>query len=311
MKRHSKKTSRKENRDSNTIILVDASSLTYAAFHAMGHLRYDGQRTGVIFGFLSRMLQMAVKFNTNKFITCWDSRTDEGLRIKDYPDYKKKRFDKRNDMSELEKKERQSLLEQTALLAGFILPQMGFRNIFIQKGWEADDLIGYWVNKLKKKKVNLIVVTTDADMYQCLNYCKIYSPTKKKFFTKKDLQSKYGISPEQWPMAKAIGGCQGDNVIGIQGASDPKNPKSKSLKYLRGELKKGVIFDRIESKEGKKIIERNLPLVTVPYRPDIIQPMIIRRNVYNRKRFIKVFGQYNFKSFLEEKKFNEWERAFL
>lgn len=308
MKRRSKKTSRKEKRDSNTVIIVDASALGYAAFHTMGHLSYNGQSTGVIYGFLHRILQLAKKFNTNNFITCWDAGRSH--RYKAYPQYKWRRWQSREQLTELEKKEYESLTLQMMELNHFILPQMGFKNNFIQLEYEADDLIGYWISKLKNSGKQIILVTTDNDMYQCLDHCDIWFPTKKKFFRKKDMIEKFGITPSQWPLAKAIGGCSGDGIAGIEGVGDPKSPKSMALKYIRGELKKGKIFDKIESKEGQAIINRNLPLVSVPYYPEGMERMILRRNKYNKKSFIKIFGKYYFKSFLGDEKFKEWERAF-
>ena len=193
-----------------------------------------------------------------------------------------------------------------------VLPSMGFRNNYIKPEYEADDLLGHWVKRLSKYSYDLIMVTTDADMYQCLNDCRIWFPTKQKYFTKKDMIKKYnGTTPDQWPLAKAIGGCQGDGVEGIQGISDPKNPKSKVHKYLRGELNKGIILERIESSEGKQIVNRNLPLVTVPYREDILPKMIRRSNYCSRKRFLKIFDEYHFASFLKKENFRRWKKAFL
>ena len=112
-------------------------------------------------------------------------------------------------------------------------------------------------------------------------------------------------------MAKAIGGCSTDNVEGIQGVSDPKKKTSKALKYLRGEITKGIIYDRITSKEGEAIINRNLPIVTVPYREDVMKRMIRRRDNFSRKKFVRVFNEYHFRSFLKPDYMKRWERAFL
>lgn len=155
------------------------------------------------------------------------------------------------------------------------------------------------------------MVTTDADMFQCLGKCKIWNPSTKKIFAQKDMIKKFGTAPEKWAMAKAIGGCSGDNVIGITGVSDPKSPKSYVHKYLAGKLNKGKVYDRIESKAGQKIIARNLPLVTVPYKEDLMNRMIRRRNNrLTRKSFLDEFDRWQFMSFLKQKNFNKWERAF-
>ena len=215
-------------------------------------------------------------------------------------------------MSEMDKKEYESLLIQTMQLGEEILPRMGFRNNFIQLHYEADDLLAYWVNKLEHKKNRVIMVTTDADMFQCLDKCDIWMPSKGgKLFTRKHFEKKFSVKPNQWAMAKAIGGCEGDGIKGIKGAADPKKASSKALKYLQGKLPKGVILERIESREGKQIIERNFPLVCLPYREDLMKRMIRRRNTFTKRKFIRQFSRQRFMSFLKEKNLKKWQETFL
>lgn len=299
--------SRHGRKDTDTVVLVDCSSVTYAALYTVGWLSYNGDHTGVIYGFLRKVLDLSSKFKTNRFIFCWDSVYSH--RSKAYKPYKEDRRNKREEMTADEKDQRRSFIRQSDLLRKKVMPQLGFCNSYFQDGFEADDLLGYWAERLKRK--NLIMVTSDADMYQCLNYCHIWSLAKKKLFKKADFVKNYGLDPSQWPMAKAIGGCGSDNVVGIKGVSDPKSPTSNAIKYLRGELTKGKIFNRIEGEDGQGIIKRNLPLVTVPYRPDLLKPMIPRRDKLSRKRFVKVFNDYQFKSFLAPDIMAKWERRFL
>jgi len=296
------------NNPTKTSIVVDCSALAYAAFYAFGHLSYAGTDTGVIYGFLQRTLDLSRRFKSNDFIMCWDS--EHTHRARDYKDYKKKRHDKRAEMSESELEARQSFLEQIVLLRDDVLPAMGFKNNYLCDLYEADDLLAYWVRRLHKQGKDVIMVTSDQDMYQVLDCCDMFSPSKKKLFTHKDLQEQYGITADQWAMAKAIGGCDGDNVVGITGAADPKKPTSKVLKYLTGQLTKGVIYDRIESDEGQKCIQKNLPIVTTPYKPELMPRMIRRRNRYDIKAFIRIFEYYGFRSFVNRDKLFQWKEHF-
>lgn len=291
------------------VIVVDCSALAYAAFYAFGHLSYMGTETGVIYGFLSKILTIATKFKTNYFIFCWDARYTH--RHKDYKDYKKKRQDKRKEMTESEMEARESFLEQVKMLREDIIPAMGFKNNFHRKMYEADDLLAVWSNKLSKEGRKVVMVTSDQDMYQMLGCCDIFSPSKNKLFTHKHLQKEYGIKADQWAKAKAIGGCDGDGVKGIYGAADPKKPTSKALKYLNGQLSRGIIFDRIESRKGRRTIKRNLPIVTTPYKPELMPKMIKRRDTLTVKKFILTFERFGFSSFIDRDKFFKWKDAFL
>lgn len=289
-------------------ILIDCSSLAYAAFYAYGPLSYQDQPTGVIFGFLEKTLSIANRLKTNNFVFCWDSLWT--YRKEAFWDYKRVREEKRAKETEEEILARLSLEEQKNLLMERIIPELGFKNSFSRSGFEADDLLSVLARKLKRHDV--FMVTGDSDLYQCLNHCKIFNPTKNIIYSKKDFEKDYGISPEQWPMAKAIGGCRSDNVPGIFGVSDPKSKSSKALKYLKGELnKKGLIYERITSKKGKEIIERNLPLVTAPFKEEKMKRLIIKRNDFSSKKFISIFEEYGLHSFLKEKKFKLFKEIFL
>jgi hypothetical protein len=108
-------------------------------------------------------------------------------------------------------------------------------------------------------------------------------------------------------MAKAIGGCDSDCVCGIKGVADPgKSPSSKALSYLRGELLRGNVFDRIEN--SSKVISENLKLVSLPFKNYSFK-FDFQENQLSRKKFIKVFDRYKFLSFI--KNIDRWERAFI
>jgi len=245
-------------------------------------------------------------FNTNQFVFCWDSIWTH--RENDYEGYKEKRHSKEPSPEDIVMF--RSLDDQRKVLRKEVLPYMGFKNSFVRPGYEADDLVAIWSRKLSKW-YDVILVTTDQDMFQCLDCCDIYEPRKKKVFTHEDLKKEFGIDSCQWPMAKAIGGCSGDEVIGIKGVSDPKNKSSLSLKYLTGKLTKGVVYERITCDEGKAIIEKNLPIVTTPYREDEMKRMLFRRDKLDKQRFMNIFEQYDFQSFLKPEKWAKWKSLFL
>ena len=289
-----------------SILLIDCSNLSYAALHSIGYLSYNEKETGIIYGFLRQILSLAIRFKTNRFVFCWDAGMTHRHLM--YPEYKRKRHDARKDDPEKQAAHK-SLMLQNHELIHHTLPTLGFKNNFVKLWYEADDLLAYWANKLKNDKI--IMVTSDADLYQCLDHCDIWRPQQKAMMTKKIFKETFKIKPSQWALAKAIGGCSGDNVQGIQGAADPKSTTSKALKYIQGKLKDGKIKERIESKEGQKIIERNLPLVTCPCRPELLKRMLLRKDEFSSKKFVELFDKFRFDSFLNKKNFKQWKKTFL
>ena len=57
-----------------TAILVDMGTLSYSAFFAFGVLTHNGDATGVIFGTFKKILDLAERFNTNRFYFAWDHK---------------------------------------------------------------------------------------------------------------------------------------------------------------------------------------------------------------------------------------------
>lgn len=297
-----------------TAIVIDSLALGYSAMYSFGHLSYAGTETGVIYGFLSRLKKFGEQFKTNDITLCWDSSIKKLHRYKDYKGYKQPRQDQRNKMTDEEHAIRMSFLSQVDKLRDDVIPGMGFGNNFHYDGYEADDLIAIWVQRLYHLGYKVIMITSDQDMYQVLDWCDMLSLVRIKrdtLFTKEDLKKWYNIEPCNWAYAKAIGGCNGDGVKGIYGVSDPKKPTSKALRYINGDLTKGVIYERITSKRGRRIIKKNLPIVTTPYKPELLPRMIRRRNTFTIKKFISTFDRFGFRSFIEKEQMFKWKKVFL
>jgi len=286
-------------------ILIDANALAYSAYYTTGGLSYRGENTGVIFGFLKQLIQIAKILKSSNLIFLWDQ--GNSYRTINYKGYKHSRIEKRKTASSEEKEDRNNFYNQRVLLAKTILPRIGLRNSFSFENYEGDDLIGQLTNQIKGRK---IIVTSDNDAFQLLDRAIIYHIKQKKLFSKIDFIEKYGIHPDQWVMAKAIGGCNGDDIKGIEGVGDPKSPTSKALKYLRGELPNGKVLDKINSKKGQRIIKRNIPLVTVPYMEDIMPEMVIKENTVTRKKLLREFDKWKMVSLMERENFSKWKEVF-
>ena len=124
-------------------VVVDTSFLAYQAMHTMGKLSHGDEATGIIFGFLTRVLTLGEKFGTNKFVFAFDTPADKGVRRKAWPDYK---INRGKDDTPAEKQAKRDLHKQLDTLREKILPSIGFKNVYQQMGFESDDIIG-WLTK--------------------------------------------------------------------------------------------------------------------------------------------------------------------
>lgn len=274
-------------------LLIDSSYLCYKSMHSFGGLTHEKVGTGIIFGFMRDVKTLAHKFKSNRFVFLWDSKQSKRAHI--YPEYKNPRKKKRQELSDEEKCILEDAYRQFDVLRKETLPAFGFKNNFLQEGYEADDFFGVIV----KKRKNCIMITPDEDMFQLLDYAPMYSPRTDKLHTAKSFEKDKKITPKQWVDVKKIGGCRSDNVLGIVGVAE-----KTAIRYLKGELKhKTKAYHNIIT--GSDIIQRNQKLVELPFE-GIESPKILK-NKLSVKKFRKVCKSLAFYSFIENKDFKEWK----
>jgi DNA polymerase-1 len=196
-----------------------------------------------------------------------------------------------------------------------IVSYIGFNNSFYQTGFEADDIIAkivhsHWEelrNSLSKEPSDdckPIILTSDADIYQLLNYANIYDPRAEKGITAESFKEDWGIDPEQWWRVKAIAGCSSDKVPGIAGIGE-----KKAVKYLLGKMnRKTKEYQKIESEESLEIFNRNKKLVKLPL--EGVKEFEIQDDIVSIERLIAVFHQYNFMSFLKKNRLEKIIKIF-
>lgn len=282
-----------------TNLIIDCNNLAYSSFYIFKNLNYLEKKTGVIFGFIQQILSLAKKFESTNFVFCWDSKKSYRKLI--YSEYKANR---RKELSNEENADLKLAYNQFAELREKILLEMGFNNVFMQTGYEADDLIAKVVLDNQNKKN--IIVSTDQDLYQLLQYSvSIHNIRTKKIFLWKDFANKYNAAPNLWVRVKAIAGCSTDNVIGVKGVGE-----MTAIKYLQDKLQEGKIKNRIESQEGQAIIKRNIELVVLPFQGRKKLRIDFQKNDLSKEKFIEVFMQYGFSSLLKKEAVENWSKVF-
>lgn len=292
-----------------TYVLIDCNGMCYRVLHTMSDLSYHEKKTGVIFGFLKYLLMWSSKFDTNKFVFCWDSR--KSYRKDIYPDYKKREVDKSDDEAvEL----RRIGYPQFNILRREVLPQIGFRNVWIKTGFEADDLLhAASINIGVLMDTEVIMVTSDNDMLQSLSderNVKLFNPATKKVMTELDFYKEWGIPAVHWPQVKALAGCKTDNVPGLNGIGE-----KTATKYWNNQLSKTTkAYRLIMSEEGKHIYERNMKLVKLPFNHGKRYIGVLglglmdnfKKESLSFQNFIDICNKYGFKSFLKSDELKKW-----
>ena len=272
----------------NTWLLIDSNYLCYRARWAMGDLVWQGRPTGIIYGFLQTILQLQRQFNTSNIAFCFDSRHSKRRDM--YPPYKAHRKN-RQPMTEQEKLWEREFHKQIALLRTSYLPQIGFNNVFIQKGYESDDLLAKLAATIENADV--AIITADEDLFQCIRKnVFIYNPNKKTYMTYQRFCKTYELVPEQWTTVKSIAGCSTDNIKGLQGIGE-----KTVIKYLCSVLKESSKAFQTITKSEYEIRKQNLSLVQLPLAGT--KPMTLQSDNISKAGWHSVCRKLGFKSLID------------
>ena len=237
-------------------LLIDANFLCYKTFYSYG--------AGMEFeiGFMREVLHFMDKFNTEKVAFFFDLGKPKRREI--FDGYKSVRIQRKKQQQKvIPKEEAEALKDFRMRVRAFrlhYLEKMGFRNVYSQVGYEADDLIASACLSLPKEE-KAIIITADQDMYQCLRpNVSMYSPNSRVKTTVRSFKNKYGISPRKWKHVKAIAGCSSDSIPGIERVGE-----KTAIKYLRRELKEtSKAYQSIGSDENN-VLGRNIQIVALPF----------------------------------------------
>lgn len=191
--------------------------------------------------------------STNRVAWTFDRGCDKRREI--FSQYKRNRH---KDQSPEERQAFSNLRKQLYRLRTRYLPEIGFKNVLSQDGYEADDIIASVCDNLPKGE-EAIIVSSDEDLFQLLGPRVCMWLLKGKIVTADSFTRQWGICPAKWPDVKALAGCRGDGVIGIKGVGE-----KTAVKFLTGKLKPDTkAFQAIVA--GTNVWNFNLDLVRLPF----------------------------------------------
>jgi 5'-3' exonuclease len=141
---------------------------------------------------------------------------------------------------------------------------LGYKNVVSQRGYEADDVMAETARVVSATipRSRVVLVSGDQDLYQCLTpHVCVYHPRKPGgWVTSRWFRDAYGIPPRQWVEVKCVAGCVGDHIPGVDGVAE-----LTALKFFRGELSDGVLYQRIRLFNHSPEYARNRRLIALPF----------------------------------------------
>lgn len=193
------------------IVLLDSHAIIHRAYHALPEFQTkDGKATGALYGLSAMIISIIDNLKPNYLIACYDLPKPTFRHIA-YDDYKGGR--KKTDNLLVEQ-----LKESYDIFNAFNIPT------YSKEGFEADDILGTFAEKLKKDKNNEIIIASgDMDILQLIdkNQVKVY--TFKKgikntiIYNEDSVVEKMGFKPKYIIDYKGLAGDQSDNIPGIPG----------------------------------------------------------------------------------------------
>ena len=215
------------------VIVIDALNMFIRNYIVNPMISTNGNPIGGAVGFLNSVKKLMREAKPDQVIICWDGAGGSQKRRQTVKEYKQGRKPLRKNykiegMSEQSEKE--NMVWQQHILME-MLNEMPIIQLVLDRV-EADDIISMVSASPKYKGWQKVIVSSDKDFLQLLDgETVLYRPIQKKAWTKNTVIEEYGISPENFVIARAIAGDKSDNLAGIQGAG--LATISKRLDFLR------------------------------------------------------------------------------
>ncbi|MCC7462379.1 MAG: exodeoxyribonuclease IX [Gammaproteobacteria bacterium] len=189
------------------VYLIDASVYVFRAWHALPpQLRdADGNPTHALYGFAGMLCELLQRRRPDYVGAAFDASPGGGFRTRLYPPYKANR-----------EPAPAQLRRQFALCREFCR-HLGVAD-FASEEYEADDLIGSLVARVRAEGLRVTIVTRDKDLAQLIGPGDVYWDYAGCVeYRHGDIAGRFGVAPERMADFLALTGDAVDNVPGVPG----------------------------------------------------------------------------------------------
>ncbi len=275
-------------------MLLDGHSLAFRAFFALPAENFktqSGQTTNAVYGFTAMLINILRDEAPTHIAAAFDV-SRQTFRAEAYPEYKANRSrppDEFKGQVELTKD---------------VLGAMGIP-VMAQAGVEADDIIATLATQAEPLGYRVLIVTGDRDAIQLVNENVTVLYPKRGVsemtrFTPDEVQTKYGLTPTQYPDFAALRGDPSDNLPGIPGVGE-----KTAAKWIREFGSLAELVDRVDEVRGKvgdslrenlshvlmnRQLTELLRTVQLPYTPEQLE-----HGAWDRDKIHQLFDDLEFR----------------
>jgi DNA polymerase-1 len=196
------------------LIILDSHAIIHRAYHALPEFSNSkGEPTGALYGIAAMIMKIVTDLKPDYIVAAYDL-PKKTFRHEAYDAYKAGRV-----------KADEALVAQL-ISSRTIFDALGIP-VYDKEGFEADDIIGTIVEKLKDNdEVDIIIASGDMDTLQLVDGKKVQVFTLKKglndtvLYDEKAVKERFGFGPALLPDYKGLRGDPSDNIVGIAGIGE-------------------------------------------------------------------------------------------
>ncbi len=196
------------------LVLLDSHAILHRAYHALPDFASKkGEPTGALYGLVAMIIKIIEELKPDYLVACYDL-PGPTYRHDAYKGYKSQRKKIDDDLSIQINRSRD-------IFKSFNIP------IYDKAGFEADDVLGSIVEKMKNDPdMEIVVASGDMDTLQLVEDKKVLVYTLKKgikdtvLYDEKGVKARYGFGPKLLADYKGLRGDPSDNIIGIAGIGE-------------------------------------------------------------------------------------------
>ena len=306
-----------QSRERNSrVMIIDGLNTFIRSWTVNPTMNEDGDHTGGVVGSLKSIGYQIREFNPTRCIVTFDGKGGSKSRKKVYEGYKAGRENRkfrvnRQYMEFLNEEEEQLSMRQQFVWLNDVLDYLPVQTM-IYDGIEADDTIAYLTKHTQQDlDGEVVIVSTDKDFLQLVSdKVSVFSPTKKKMYTRQVVFDEFGIWPENLLLYRTLDGDKSDNIPGIRGCGVktllkrfPELSEDRTITheefFKMCEEKQGKIklYDDILKAKDQLLMNKRLMELDEPHIPTNKKLKILDRFAeediqFNKLDFLKVGSKY-------------------
>lgn len=276
-----------------TLLLIDAQALIHRSFHALPPLTApDGRPVGALYGLSSTLVKLLSEHPPEYAAAMFD-RPEPTFRKQEFAAYKAHRPPAPDE------------LVSQIIAAHELFELFGIRT-FEKPGFEADDLIGTFVQKFRSSEYTIVILTGDLDTLQLIDRDRVVVRALKKGITETVVYDdaavldRFGLKPEQMIDYKGLVGDPSDNIPGVKGVG-PKTAAKLLAEYgtleqlLERLVPKSALEHKIVSGKEQALFSKHLATIRTDVPVEASLDALLFRGL-DRERLATYFGSLGFES---------------